>query len=328
MRRFIKGFLGLFLIAIIAVFAWGYAPDVPVAELKAKYANSESEFVDLGNGLVVHLRDEGPKDAPAIILLHGSNASLQTWDEWTKRLKGQYRIIRYDQAGHGITGPHPKDDYSAAAFVKVVDQIAANRGLSHFTLAGNSMGGWVAYEYAKAHPDKLDGLILVDAAGAPDATPKKLPIGFRIMQIPVINKLATVITPRAVVEKSLHESVSRDAFITPAEVDLYWNMLRRPGNRDATLKRFSARKAGMISNAAPGPMSIPTLILWGKDDTLIPVKSAQWFEKIFPDHVTHIYQGTGHLPMQEVAEQSARDVAAWMGRDRSSSTPKALLAKP
>jgi pimeloyl-ACP methyl ester carboxylesterase len=316
MRKFIKWLLMLIGISFIALFAWGYAGDIPVTELKAKYANAESEFIDLGNGLTVHLRDEGPVDAPAIILLHGSNSQLQTWDEWTQRLKDKYRIIRLDLPGHGITGPDPKDDYSAAASISVIERLVANRGIKKFTLGGNSMGGGISYAYALVHPYKLDGLILVDAAGAPDNSKKKLPIGFRIMQMPVINKLATVITPRSIIEKSLRASVSRSDYITDAEIDLYWNMLRRPGNRDATVKRF-AQYANRNRNPKPAEnLSIPTLILWGDEDKLIPVSAVSWFEKQFPDHVTHIYKGTGHLPMQEVAEQSARDVRNWMQRPK------------
>ena len=320
-RKFFKGLLLLIVIALIALFAWGYAADVPVAELKAKYANAESEFVDLGGGLTVHLRDEGPQDAPAIILLHGSNSQLQTWDEWTAKLKDKYRIIRLDLPGHGITGPDPKDDYSIAASISVIDRLAANRGLTHFTLGGNSMGGGISYGYALAHPEKLDGLILVDAAGAPDNSKKELPIGFRIMQTPIINQIATVITPRSFVEKSLRSSVSRAGYIDAAEVDLYWNMLRRPGNRQATLKRFAAF-ANRDRNPKPvAGLNIPTLILWGQEDKLIPVAAVPWFEKQFRDHVTHIYPGTGHLPMQEVAGQSGDDVAAWMARPQPRQQP-------
>ena len=86
MRRFLKGLAFFLIVAIGGIIFWGYAADVPVNDLRTKYANAESEFVDLGDGLTVHLRDEGPKDAPAIILLHGSNASLHTWQQWVDRL--------------------------------------------------------------------------------------------------------------------------------------------------------------------------------------------------------------------------------------------------
>jgi pimeloyl-ACP methyl ester carboxylesterase len=312
-RKFFKWFFVLLLVAFIGLFIWGYAGDIPAKELRAKYANAESEFVDLGDGLTVHLRDEGPKDAPAILLLHGSNASLHTWQQWVDRLSKDYRIIRFDQIGHGLTGPQPKDDYSVAAFVDTVDRVVKNRGLTKFYLGGNSMGGGVSHAYAMAHPDKLSGLILVDASGAPDAKPKQLPIGFKIMGMPGVNQLATVITPRSIIEKSLRGSVSNQAVVTDAEIDEYWELLRYPGNREATLKRFSARREpiaiGDMSNAT---RAVPTLIIWGDEDKLIPVSAAKWFAEAYPNNVTRIYKGIGHLPMEETAKQSADDVRAWL----------------
>jgi pimeloyl-ACP methyl ester carboxylesterase len=315
-RKFFKWFGLVMLVAITGIAIWGYAGDIPAKELRAKYANAESQFVDLGNGLTVHLRDEGPKDAPAIILLHGSNASLHTWEEWTRRLKGKYRIIRYDQIGHGLTGPDPKDCYTAACFVDSVNRVAANRGLTKFILGGNSMGGWVAHEYAKAHPEKLAGLILVDAAGAPEKTPEKkdLPIGFRIMAMPGINRIATVITPRSIVERSLRRSVSKGDYINDAEIDLYWELLRHPGNRDATVKRFGQRSTRMVNSARPLPdlaRAIPTLIIWGDEDKLVPVSAAPWFAEQYRNSTTRIFKGVGHIPMQEVPEESAKAVDQW-----------------
>jgi pimeloyl-ACP methyl ester carboxylesterase len=311
--KIFKWLLGIIAVLLAGLFIWGYAGDIPVATLKAKYANAESEFVDLGGGLTVHLRDEGPADAPAIILLHGSNASLHTWDQWVEVLKTKYRVIRFDQIGHGLTGPNPTNNYAIASFVETVDKVAANRGLTQFTLGGNSMGGGVSWAYAKAHPEKLNGLILVDASGAPDAKPTSLPIGFRIMAIPGINQLATMITPRSVIEKSLKQSVTNQAVVTPKEVDEYWEMLRRPGNRDATLRRFAERaKQGNMAKSAEPTLLVPAIIIWGNDDTLIPVSAAKWFAKQLPNNSVKIYQNIGHLPMEEAAMQSATDVMQWM----------------
>ncbi len=315
LKKILLGILSLFAIAFIALFAWGYAPDISVTELKKKYANAESEFVNLGGGMTVHLRDEGPVDAPAIILLHGSSASLHTWDAWTAALKSKYRIIRYDQAGHGLTGPHPADCYTAACFTDVVDRVANNRRLKTFTLVGNSMGGWVSYEYAKLHPERLNGLILIDPAGAPEAKPADLPIGFKIARIPVVNKLMNYITPRALVAKSLSQTVSNQAILTDKKIDLYWELLRRPGNRNATTQRFAAR-AAMPQSKPIANSPIPTLILWGKEDKLINAGAAPWFAQQFSDSKVILYDGVGHLPMEEIADKSANDVTAWMAKNQ------------
>jgi pimeloyl-ACP methyl ester carboxylesterase len=311
MRKILKWLLVLVMLAVAALFIWGYAPDLSVAELKPDYANAESEFVDLGDGLIVHLRDEGPAAAPAIILLHGSNASLHTWDGWTKQLKSKYRIIRYDQAGHGLTGPHPKNCYTIDCYTDVVSRVAANRGLTKFTLGGNSMGGGISYAFARSNAELLNGLILVDPSGAPEAKKADLPIGFKIAQMPALRGVVSIITPRSIIATSLKQTVADPTLVTDAKVDLYWKMLRRTGNREATALRFAeyAKRQPVAPVLRPG---VPTLIQWGDQDRLINVGAVPWFEAQFPNHVTKIYEGIGHLPMEEVPAQSAADVMEWM----------------
>lgn len=299
------------IIGLLAALIWyAQVPDRSVAELRAKYANAESEFVEVEPGLTVHLRDEGPKDAPAIVLLHGSNASLHTWEPWVARLKTRYRVISYDQPGHGLTGAHPKRDYGAAAFVRVLDEVAANRGLSKFALAGNSMGGWVAWNYALAHPEKLSGLILVDAAGAP-VQPANTPIGFRIARTPVVRDLVGNITPRVIIEKSLTSTLNDPKQVTPQMVDRYWELLLYPGNRQATLDRGKTPRV-QVSKAALGALKMPVLILWGREDHLIPLAAEQWFTSALPGARSIIYDGVGHIPMEETPDRSAADVAAFL----------------
>lgn len=290
-------------------------PDIPAAELRAKYADAQSEFVTVAPGLTVHLRDEGPKDAPAILLLHGSNASLHTWEPWVSRLKDRYRVISYDHPGHGLTGPHPQDDYSDAAFVRVVDEVAKNRGLDRFVLAGNSMGGGIALGYALAHPEKLRGLVLVDASGAPlpdSAKKSDPPLGFRLARMPVISTLMEQITPRSVIETSLKQSVSVQSVANPAAVDRYWELLRYPGNRRATVLRFAGYAARGERDLPLEKVATPTLILWGRDDKLIPVASAAVLDARIPDTRAIIYDGIGHIPMEETPARSAADLEAFI----------------
>jgi pimeloyl-ACP methyl ester carboxylesterase len=309
--RIIKGLLALLILIAIALGVWGYAPDGDPAALRAKYANASSQFLDLGGGLTVHVRDEGPRDAPVLVLLHGSNASLHTWEPWVARLKGKYRIISYDHPGHGLTGPHPKNDYSAAAFADVTDRVTAKLGVSRFALAGNSMGGWIAWNYALAHPEKLTALVLVDAGGAPDSTPTALPIGFRIARTPVLRDIMRKITPRSVIAKSVHQSMANQAIINDQMIDRYYDLLLYPGNREATGYRFAMPRLSADPKALAA-LKMPVLVMWGKEDTLIPVASAHWFAKAIPGAKLIIYPGIGHIPMEEAVDKSAADVDGFL----------------
>ncbi|HQV03708.1 MULTISPECIES: alpha/beta hydrolase [unclassified Novosphingobium] len=314
MKRAFKWICGLFLVALIALFAIGYTPDTGPAAMRAKYASPASQFVDIGGGVTMHVRDEGKRDGPVLVLLHGSNASLHTWEPWVARLGAKYRIISLDQIGHGLTGPNPTGQYDAPAFVGTLDALLNKLGVNRFALAGNSMGGYVAWEYALAHPDKLTHLVLVDAAGPPDDPNKQLPIGFRIARTPGFSKLALIITPRSVFEKSLHGSVSNHAIVTPAAIDRYWELNRYPGNRAATGARFAQYGTRNRNVEAIGSIKVPTLILWGAEDKLIPANGADWFAQRIAGSTKIVYPGIGHLPMEEAPDRSAADLDAFLSK--------------
>jgi pimeloyl-ACP methyl ester carboxylesterase len=298
-------------------------PDMPAATLKAKYSSPASQFITIEPGLTVHVRDEGPRDGLPVILVHGSNASLQTWEPWVKRLSDRYRIISLDLPGHGLTGPSPTRDYTLAGFDRVVHDVAAKLGVDRFVIAGNSMGGGVAWSYAAANPDQVIGLILVDAAGAPSKTPADLPIAFQIARMPGVRDVAKYITPRSMVEKSLHQTLAVDSVITPEMVDRYYELSLYPGNRDATIDRFSQKRTP-ADPAVVSKIQAPTLILWGSADHLIPVDSAEWFSKTLPHARVIIYDGVGHAPMEEAPDRTANDVAAFL----ATLTPPATAATP
>ena len=288
--------------------------------MRAKYGGPPSQFVAIGEGVTVHLRDEGPKQAPALILLHGSNADLHTWEPWVQALKAKYRVIRFDQVGHGLTGPDPKDDYSRANYVAHVGAVADKLGLKQFILGGNSMGGKHALAYAIAHPERVTGLVLVDGSGGPMLKLDKKKddedsgnIGFKIAQTPGINLLVEQITPRSLIAQSLEQSVSVKSVASEAAVDRYWEMLRYPGNRRATLKRFS-QPYDPLGEAEIAAVATPTLILWGEEDRLIPVEAGQWLAKTLPNNRLVVYPGIGHLPQEEAVAATLGDLLPWLDR--------------
>ncbi|MEY3906919.1 MAG: hypothetical protein RIR59_1742 [Pseudomonadota bacterium] len=311
--RILKWSLAVLLAVLGAGFAIGYTPDTDPVAMRAKYGSSASRYLTLAPGLTVHVRDQGLRNGPALVLVHGSNASLHTWEPWVTRLQDRYRIVTMDLPGHGLTGASPDGRYDYTAYAGIVDQVMQALGVSKAVIGGNSMGGGVAWTYALAHPAKVEGLILVDAAGAPGGVSRKPPIGFRIARMPILRETARIITPRSVFEASLKSSVYDPTFATPAMVDRYWELNRYPGNRAATISRFA--EAHSRTSARADQMSAikaPVLILWGETDTLIPVASAHWFHKALPGSRLIIYPRIGHIPMEESPDQTAQDVRRWL----------------
>ncbi|OYU14079.1 MAG: alpha/beta hydrolase [Alphaproteobacteria bacterium PA4] len=298
------GVLAAVLAGLLIVFN---VPDIPVEELRAKYGSPASRYVKISPGTVIHMRDEGRRDGFPIVLLHGSNASLHTWEPWVARLAPNYRVISLDFPAHGLSGPVPSRDYSAESYVAVTEAIVDRLGLTRFAIAGNSMGGGVAWRYAVKHPDKAAALILVDSVGQPEPGKSSPPIGFRIARIPVLRDLLASVLPRAMIEQSLHQSVSVQSIVTPAAVDRYWELLRYPGNRAATMDRFAGYRRQADTDALK-TYTNPALILWGREDKLIPVGSADWFSHQLPNARVTILDNVGHIPMEEAPDRALAPV--------------------
>lgn len=314
MLRRIIATVVLLAVALGVLFLLIRTPDADADEMIAKYGGPDVMFADAAGGMRVRWRDEGCRECPPIILLHGSNASLESFAPLAERLAGEFRVIIYDQPGHGLTGAHPRDDYSAAGMFEALNAVASAAGLDHFYLGGNSMGGWVSWRYAIAHPERVDGLILIDAAGAPlraGEKPPPLNIGFRLMRNPFLRPLVEQVTPRSLVEKSLRESVANDEFITHAVVDRYWELLRFPGNRRASAIRAGAdREPEMFRRI--GEIKAPVLIIWGADDQLIHASAATTFKEQLPQAETVIFNDVGHVPMEETPEATANAIRRFM----------------
>ncbi len=285
--------------AVGLILSW--APDIPVQELKLRWARPPSRFIDV-NGQQVHLRDEGPAGDPVpIILVHGTGASLHTWQGWAEGLREQRRVIRFDLPGFGLTGPNRQHDYSIARYVLFVRSVADQLGIDRFVLAGNSLGGEIAWVTAATLPERVDRLILVDPAGyAPEALgiAQEVPLGFRLARMPVARTLARYVLPRGVVERSLRELYGEPEQVTPERVDLYLDMTRRAGNRDALGRRFEQGNSGVDLRLLK-QVQAPTLILWGGDDRLLPPELGERMAREIPHARLIVLQGLGHVPQEE-----------------------------
>lgn len=296
-RRFFSWTLLVLLLAAAALTAAFWAPDRPVAELTARWAPPPSQFIDIA-GMSVHLRDEGPRDDPSpIMLLHGTSASLHTWEGWARALSRQRRVISVDLPGFGLTGPFPDGDYRLPHYTRFLGDLLDARGVQHAVLVGNSFGGQVAIEMALEQPDRVDKLILVDALAYP-GDPASIPIGFRIARIPVLNVLMRYVLPRRVVEDSLRDVMGDPTKVTPALVDRYFDMSVRAGNRASLPARF-AYLPTEASAARIAQISQPTLILWGGRDRLIPPDHGERLRRDIASSELVVFPDLGHIPQEE-----------------------------
>lgn len=308
--RVLAGFLAIIVLVSAILVAMSWAPDRSVAELSPRWATAPSVFLDV-EGMQVHLRDEGPRDdAMPIVLLHGTSASLHTWEGWVASLKGERRVISMDLPGFGLTGPMVDGDYRMERYVQFLTALLDKMGVQKVVLAGNSFGGRLAWEMAVAHPERIGQLILVDAAGYP--TPSvSVPIGFRIAQIPVLNTLMEVTLPRNMVESSVRNVYGHPEKVTPELVDRYYDLTLRAGNRAALVERFRQAPTGEGANSIH-TIKVPTLILWGGRDRLFPQENGERFHKDIAGSRLVVFPELGHVPHEEDAAATVAAVRQFL----------------
>jgi pimeloyl-ACP methyl ester carboxylesterase len=296
----------VFLIAGI-VATW--APDRTVEKLSARWAAPPSQFMEIA-GLRIHFRDEGPRDDPQpIVLLHGTADSLHTWDGWAEGLRSQRRVIRFDLPAFGLTGPAPDSNYSIAAYTGWVKQVLDKLGVRHCVLVGNSLGGQIAWETTVVYPERVAKLVLVDAAGYP-MTPKSVPIGFTLARLPGTKLLMEHILPRGVIQSSVRNVYADPVKVTPELVDRYYELTLRTGNRAALGQRFAqmvTSNTDVLKN-----LQVPTLILWGAQDRLIPLDNAHQFARDIAGSKLVVFDDLGHVPQQEDPQRTLDALRAFL----------------
>lgn len=305
MKKVLIGSFAVLILIFTLIFAFGYASDLSVDELKPLYAQSPSQFIEV-DGMKVHYRIEG--QGTSLVLLHGTAASLHTWDGWTEALKDSFQIVRMDLPAYGLTGPHPDSKYDIKDYVDFVDHFLSKLGIDEFNLAGNSLGGGIAWNYTVTHPEKVKQLILVDASGVPKKGAS--PLIFRLAKNEVLAPILKKITPRLIIQKNMEQVYFDDSKISKALVDRYFELARREGNRQAFIDR--SRHVNSMQLDDLNLINCPTLILWGRHDEWIPVADAEVFKSKIKNSQTRIYENAGHVPMEEIPNESAKDVRKFL----------------
>jgi len=296
MQKKIKYFIYSFIILLIFAIGNSIYADISVEDLKKEYTNEHSQFIEVDE-MNVHYRDEG--EGFPIVLIHGTAASLHTWDAWTDELKKTNRVIRMDLPAFGITGPNKNADYSIGAYTTFLHSFLEKLKLEKFHIAGNSLGGNIAWNYTADYPNKVEKLILVDASGLP--TNKSQPAIFKMAKTPILNSLFLYITPRFLIKKNIEEVYEDDSKITDELINRYHKMALRVGNRKAFIDRAKTdfKLDTQVNLEKLKSIQTPTLLIWGAKDLWIPLANGIRMNEILVNSKLEVLENSGHIPMEE-----------------------------
>ena len=294
------------LVVVLGAAAWLYTPDGDRASLEARWAPPPSQFIAI-NGLRLHLRDTGPRDAPPIILLHGFGSSLHAWEDWAPALEAGHRVIRFDLPGFGLTGPEPARDYSDAGAHALILALMDRLGLARADILGSSMGGRIAWGFAAAHPGRVRKLVLMapDGFASPGRAYNQQP------KVPLLLRILPYTLPDFLLRPSISPAYAQPGRIPEETFARYRAMMLAPGVRQAIVDR-----AAVEMLVPPEPLlariTAPTLLLWGAEDAMVPARNGQDYLRHLPDARLVILPGVGHVPMEEAAAESVSVVMEFL----------------
>lgn len=304
--------LGIILAAFVAVlllgllFLWWSSRDISPAELERLYGGDGLQYVNI-DGVRLAYRTQG--QGPPLVLIHSHFYTMRLWQPWVDALSEDFTVIRYDLTSHGLTGPDPSGDYSRARGALLLNGLLDHLDIRRASVAGSSTGGGLAWYYAAHFPQRVDKLILVNAAGLPGVTNK-----YMEMELPGWFGYVLYLLPERIFKAFLQAPVVDKSLITDDKVREFHLMYRRQGNRMAEFERMLAWERGDIS-ADLAAITAPTLIMWGEDNPQLPASHAPLFaEKLInaPRVEQHVYPGIGHVIPLELPQKSALDASAFL----------------
>ncbi len=295
------------LIGLIGGIVWLWTPDKSRANLEAKYLDHPGDMVEV-SGQRLHVRDTGPRDRPAVIMLHGFGSSLHTWEPWARELQRDYRVIRFDLPGSGLSEPDPSGDYTDARTMQLLAALMDRLGVARASLIGNSIGGRIAWTFAALNPERVAKLVLISPDGfeSPGIAYGQKP------EVPAMVKLMQYFLPKALLRKNLEAAYGNPETLSNETVDRYYDLMLAPGVRGAMIARMA-----QTVRTDPRPLlqriGAPVLLVWGEKDALIPLSNAADYARALPDSRIVSFPGLGHVPQEEAPAESLVPVRAFLG---------------
>lgn len=297
---------GVVIVCTISVAYWLWTPDKTWESLHTKYLADSTDLVIVA-GTRLHVRDTGPRDAAAVILLHGLASSLQTWDGWAQILERQYRVIRLDLPGSGLSPPDSTGDYTDARSTELLTALMDERGIKRAHFVGNSMGGRIAWTFAAKHAQRVGKLILVspDGFASPGFEYGKAP------DMPMIMRAMRYVLPKWMLRSNVAIAYSDPAALADVVLDRYYDLMLAPGSREALIARMEQTVL-----VPPKPLlqqiSAPVLLLWGEKDAMIPIANAEDYLGILENARLVRLPTLGHVPHEEAPDISISPVVEFL----------------
>ena len=307
LRFIVIAIVALFVLIFLGLlFLWWSNRDINAAELERLYGGDGLQYVVV-DGVNLAYRKQG--QGPPLVLIHSHFYTMRLWQPWVDALAEDFTVIRYDLTSHGLTGPDPSGDYSRARGAQLLNGLLDHLGIARASIAGSSTGGGLAWYYAAHFPQRVNKLILVNAAGLPGVTNK-----YMEMTLPDWFGYVLYLLPERIFRPFLQAPVVDKSLITDDKVREFHLMYRREGNRMAEFERMLAWERGDIT-AELATITAPTLIMWGAKNPQLPVTHASQFaEKLINASRVelHIYPDVGHVIPLEIPVQSALDASSFL----------------
>ncbi|MFF7173090.1 alpha/beta fold hydrolase [Streptomyces pseudovenezuelae] len=259
----------------------------------------DSRFVVV-DGLQIHYKRAGR--GPALVLLHGSASSLQHFDRAAALLSESFDVIRPDLPGCGLTGPRPDRDYRVPAYAATVADFLEALRVPRYAVAGNSLGGNIAWNLALDHPERVTGLVLVNATGYPE---KEVPAGMRLTRNPLLRPLLRRVMPRSAIERNLRANVGpQSTIVDDAMVDRAHQLMNHPGNRSAFVDFCNTDQPDR--SARIPHIAVPTLVLRSAGI------GGQHFTRDIPGAGELVHPHGGHLLPEEEPQWVSDAIAQFL----------------
>ena len=315
-KRILKYFLLLTLILLAFIIYNSVYFDIPKESVIAKHAKGASEFIELKDGSLIHVRDEGNKNGNTLVLIHGSNGSLFNFESMNKFLINDFRVVSLDLPAHGLTGPVNSNNYSFDGFIRVINEVLEIKKINQFFLAGHSMGGRVVWNYTIDYPEKVSGLIIIGSLFLANEkeyrefqSDNKPPIVFKLFEIPFFRMLLGYITPRIMVSQVAKQMVYDQTIMTDELIDQFHDIILLEGSREAMGYVIVNTDKNIVADPKLlQEINVPTTILHGEEDNVIDVRYNKHFLENIPDINLISYSKVGHMPPMEIPEVLANDI--------------------